>query len=166
MLGPYVLFLAIVWFAVACGIAIYVASRLPAGGWRVLVGVLAAALLFPLPLVDDIVGGVQFGRLCEENSAIHIDRKSAAGRTVYLADVRRRDVDGTWVHVVLTEWLFVDAKTGEIVVRYNTLAAGPGVVHFGGAPLTFKGSCAPAGRPASVETFRPFGINYVEPPHK
>ena len=113
-------------------------------------------------------GGRQFKQLCEANSTIHVDRATAAGRTVYLAETPDVEIKGTWVRVVLKPWRFVDAMTGELVVSYNTLQAQGGrflKVSEGHEPLTFNGYCAPAESPASVETFRPYDINYIEPPH-
>jgi|SRR6266850_8601886 len=162
MIGLFVLFLAIVWLIVSIALAIYVTRKLPPRWWRVPVGVLLAVVLYPLPVIDSIVGRMQFERLCRENSAIHVDAK-AAGRTVYLAEARKTLVKGTWVPVVLTEWRFVDANTGETVVTYSTLVAGGGFFRLGDGSA---GSCAPKDQPASAESFRTLGITYIEPPAK
>jgi hypothetical protein len=134
----------------------------------------ARVLLFlavaPVPLIDEIVGGRQFAQLCKENSTIQVDRAKAAGKTVYLAEDPDINIKGAWVRIVLQPWRYVDATTDETIVSYNTLLAGGGVfirtlgISEGGVPLTFKGHCAPKNRPASVETFKDFGINYVQPP--
>jgi hypothetical protein len=56
--------------------------------------------------------------------------------------------------------------------RYNTLSASGGwlarTLKFptGEWPITFEGFCAPKNQPGSVKTFKPFGINYIEPPKK
>lgn len=128
------------------------------------------AALLPLPLIDEIVGGRQFEQLCKDNSTIQVDRATAAGKTVYYAPQPSVEIKGTWVRVVLKPQWFVDATTGKTVVSYNELIAVGGRfiqtlgISEGGMPLTFRGTCVPSNRPGSIETFKPFGINYIEPP--
>jgi hypothetical protein len=121
-------------------------------------------------LIDEIVGAKQFERLCRENSTINVDHAKAAGRTVVLSPQPSRDVEDTWVRVVVQPWRFVDVKTGETVVSYNTLQAVGGIfvrtlgISEGGVPLTFKGSCVPLNRPATAQAFKELGIDYTDRP--
>ena len=57
-------------------------SRMPKPPWRQVVKVLLFAVLFPLPLLDEIVGGRQFAKLCEAN-VVTVNRDTARGRTIY-----------------------------------------------------------------------------------
>jgi hypothetical protein len=170
MTGIFLLFVMAIWLGIAVWLGKIIATRLPATRWRGAVGMLIVALLLPLPLIDEIVGARQFKQLCKENSAIQMNRVTAVGKTVYLARTPDVEIKGTWVRVVLKPWRFVDSTTGESVVSYNTLMADGGRlirtlgISEGGVPLTFKGTCVPPNRPGSIETFRIFGINYIEPP--
>lgn len=170
MTGILLLFVAVLWLIVAGGLAWLITRILPTGWWRLPVGLLSYLAMLPLPLVDEIVGKRQFEQLCRENSKIQIDRVKAAGRTVYLADLPDIEIKDTWVRVVLKPWRFIDAKTGELVVSYNTLQAVGGRfvrmlgISEGGVPLTFKSTCVPKDRPASVQAFREFGITYLDAP--
>jgi hypothetical protein len=162
-----------IWLIVAALISILVFRMLPKQLWRIPFASILFLALIPLPVIDEIVGKKQFERLCNENSTIQVDRAKAAGETVYLADLPDVEIKGTWVRVVLKPWRYVDSTTKEPVVSYNTLrAAGGWFVHAlpvtgeGRVPLIFKGSCVPANRPASAQTFREFGINYIERPAK
>jgi len=127
-------------------------------------------VLIPLPVIDEIVGKEQFERLCIENSKVTVSPTKAPGSTVYLQRLPDEEIKGTWVRVARKPWHFVDASSGELVVSYSTLtAAGGWFVHVlplseGRVPLLFKGSCAPANRPATVKTFKDIGINYIERP--
>jgi hypothetical protein len=162
MMGLYVLFIVAVWFVIVCAIAIFVARKL-SGGWRrIPVGVLTAAVLFPLPLIDEIVGGAQFKRLCEVNSTIHIDRENAKGKVVYLADVPQRYIKGAWISIRELDWRFVDVKTGQTIISYSTFDAGPGSLHVSEGPLLFRGYCAPGGRVNQKELLRELGVTLVE----
>lgn len=162
MIGLYVLLLLAAWFIAVCVVVTLVARKLVPKPWRVLVGVVAVVALFPLPLIDEIVGGVQFARLCNENAQIVVDRDSARGRVVYRADVPQKRIKGTWVPVLETKWLFIDAKTGEIVVSYSTFDAGPGFLHISGGPLLFKGYCAPGGHVNPGKLLDKLGVRRVE----
>lgn len=170
MTGIYLLFVVVVWLAVVIWLTRIITNKLPATWWRNPVGMLVFVVLLPLPLIDEIVGGRQFERLCKENSMIQVDRATAVGKTVYFVPQPDVEIEGTWVRVVLQPKRFVDATTGEVVVSYNELIAVGGWlirslgISEGGMPLTFRGTCVPVNRPGSIQTFKPFGINYIEPP--
>lgn len=170
MTGFLLLFVMAIWLAVVMWLSKILTKKLPTATWRIPVAAVIFAGLLPLPLIDEIVGGRQFESLCKENSTIQVDRATAVGRTVYLAQTPDVEIKGTWVRVVLKPWRFVDATTGETVVSYNDLIAEGGRliqslgISEGGMPLTFKGTCVPANRPGSAQTFRPLGITYIERP--
>lgn len=172
MSGLLLLAVAVLWLVVATSIAIAVFKRLPERTWRFPVVAILFLALVPLPLIDEILGKKQFEQLCRENATIQVDRSTAAGRTVYLAEVPFLEATGTWIRVVVRPWRYVDAKTGETVVSYNTVQASGGrFVHAlplseGRVPLLFRGSCVPADRPASAQDFSELGINYIERPTK
>jgi len=138
--------------------------------WRIPIFILLFFALMPLPLIDEIVGAWQFKKLCKANSGIQIDPALASGKTVYLSRTPDVEIQGTWVHIVLKPWRFIDAMTGETIVSYNTLAAGGGLLYRGftegGVPMTFAGHCSPRNAPASIETFKPLGVNLIEPPKR
>lgn len=170
MTGIFLLFVIAIWLAIVIWLSKIIIKKLPTTWWRIPLGLVIFVVLLPLPLIDEIVGGRQFEQLCKENSTIQVDRAVAVGKTVYLAQTPDIEIKGTWVRVVLKPWRFVDATTGEIVVSYNTLIADGGRlirtlgISEGGVPLAFRGTCVPANRPGSIQTFKPFGINYIEPP--
>ena len=165
--GLILLFVIGLWLAFVIWLSKIITKRLPEKWWRMPVGILVFGVLLPLPVLDEIVGGRQFEKLCKENSTIQVNRATAVGRTVYLAQTPDVEIKRTWVRVVLKPWRYVDATTGEVVVSYNTLQARGGrflKISEGHVPLTFNGYCAPANRPGSIQTFKPLGINYIEPP--
>lgn len=170
MTGIYLLFVAALWLAFVIWFSKTVTKKLPMDTWRVPVAIVVFAAVLPLPLIDEIIGGRQFEQLCKDNAEIQVNRLTAVGKTVYLAQTPDVEIKGTWVRVVLQPRRFVDATTGELVVGYNELIAAGGLfirtlgISEGGMPLTFRGTCVPENRPGSVQTFKPFGINYIEPP--
>lgn len=170
MSGLFVLFIAVAWFFFVLWLTVMLTRKMQLGAMTTIVGGGFFLLLLVAPIADEIVGGRQFAKLCEENSTIQVDRAKAAGRTVYLNSLPEKNIQDTWVPVSLQRWQFVDVTTGEPVVNYNTLRAKGGWfiralgIFEGNEPLTFKSTCAPKNRPASTETFKEFGINYIEPP--
>lgn len=148
-MGGLILFFVIgLWIALVIWLSKIVATRIPAARWRVLIGLLVFAVLLPVPVLDELVGGRQFERLCQEHSTIQVNRTTAVGKTVYLAQTPPFVAEGTWVPVIVQPWRYVDATTGETVLSYNTLRAKGGrflKVSEGHVPLTFDGYCAPGG---------------------
>jgi hypothetical protein len=170
MIFIFALFVVAAWFALTIAIGYVATIRIENKVLRFVVVLALVGVLFPLPLVDELIGKRQFEELCKENSTIQVDRASAVGKTVYLSKTSDVEIKDKWVHIVLKPWRFVDVATGEPVVSYNTLMARGGWLirmsrlSEGSVPLTFKGSCVPDNRPASIQTFKPLGINYIEPP--
>jgi len=170
MTGIFLLLVVIIWFFIVFLLSKIITIKLPEKWWRIPVRILLFLALLPLPLADEIVGGRQFEQLCKDNSTIQVDRATAVGKTVYFVPQPDVEIKGTWVRMVLKPQRFVDATTGETVVSYNELIAEGGRfiqalgISEGGMPLIFRGTCVPENRPASIETFKSFGINYIEPP--
>jgi hypothetical protein len=170
MTGIYLLFAIALWLFIVFWLAKILTTKLSMSWWGVLVRVILFLALLPLPLIDEIVGKRQFEQLCRENSTIQVNRATALGRTVYLKSLPDVVIDGVLIPITLHSWVFVDASTGQPVLSYNSLRATGGRfirtlgISEGSMPLLFRGSCEPVGSPASVETFKNFGINYIEPP--
>jgi len=173
MSGFYLLFVAVVWLALTVVTAYAITSWIKDAILRAVAMLALIGLLLPLPLVDELVGERQFEQLCKDNSTIQVDRATAVGRTVYLEKTTDVEIKDAWIRIVMKQWRFVDAKSGELVVSYNTLQAAGGRVSQalglseGRAPLTFvKHYCAPKDEPGSVSTFEALGIKYIEPPKR
>lgn len=168
-MGGLILFTVLgIWFLIVLALTSWIAKKLPQRWWKIPLRILIFVVLLILPVIDEIVGGWQFKRLCEANADIQVDKEAAIGKTVYYQSQASIEIKGTWVHIVLQPWRFVDSITGEQIISYNTLLAGGGLFfkNFsqGGVPLLFNGTCVPKNRPGSVETFKAFGIKYIEPP--
>ncbi len=167
MTGILLLFVAGIWLAVVIWLSKFITKKLPETWWRIPVGIVVFAVLLPLPLVDEIVGGRQFEELCKENSTIQVDRVTAVGRTVYLADLPDVEVKGTWVRIVLQPRQFLDLTKDEVVVSYNGLIAEGGRfirtlgISEGGMPLTFKGTCKPGDLHTLEKLFKELNITLI-----
>jgi hypothetical protein len=162
--------LAAVWLAIVGCVSRISAKLVPSAEWRVPIAVFVFATLLPLPLIDEIVGGRQFEKLCRENSTIKVDPSKAMGKTVYLAEDRDIQTKGTWVRIVLKRWRFIDVTTNEPILTFNIVMASGGRliqtlgIAEGGGPLTFKGSCQPSGARNLDALFKTLQITNVNRP--
>jgi hypothetical protein len=145
--GLLLLVALVVWFLVVVWGAKALALRLAPEPWRALIALALVVVLLPVPVADEIVARRQFKQLCDANSTVLVDRVTAVGKKVYLAEVPFVDVEGPWVRVVRRPYRFVDVKSGETVVSWNEFGAVGGIffrnLTEGGVPMLFKGSCYP-----------------------
>lgn len=161
MMGLFLLVVASLWLFAVAGLVVLVTRKLPARWWKAPLRLVLIVVLLPLPLIDEIVGGIQFRRLCEQHQTIYV-APNAKGRIAYLTVSPRTEVKGTWVPVRLQEFRYLDATTGETLVRYSTLFAGHGFFHLSDAPLTFKAWCEPNGEVDIERLLQEVGITQVQ----
>ena len=154
--GLIFLFLFLLWLTVC----IYVAWQAPY--WfamrklRWLVSVLVFALLLPLPLIDEIVGGWQFKKLCDVHNVIKIDKEKIRGSTIYYEPEPNVDLKNAWVSIRLQQWSHSYAN-GVMAMQYASLHANGGwlvrklSMSESSAPLLFGASCYPTENPVTLK---------------
>ena len=166
-MGGLIFFAVIgIWFFIVLALIIWLAKKLPEKWWRIPLSFLVFVVFLILPIVDEIVGGWQFQRLCEVNSTINFDKETADGRTVYLAETSDVGIKNMWVHITLKPWRFLDVATDDLIISYNTLKANNSFVgkfmSQEGVPILFKGWCEPGGIVDPIKLFESLGVIYVE----
>lgn len=136
--------------------------------WREPIGVLLFVLLFPLPIIDEIIGKYQFERICQENSMIRIDREKAKGRIVYLDMPPLQKIKWSMVPIQLHLRRYFDVETGDLVASYAMPSAfGGALVRVIGFPegrggVIFNGYCGLKENPR--ELFKQLGITVIDRP--
>ncbi|MBU1393472.1 MAG: hypothetical protein KJ856_10450 [Gammaproteobacteria bacterium] len=124
------------------------------GNKKKIVQVTCFIFIFFMPVADDIAGGIQFRKLCAENTAVFIDYENARNATIQL--VRQDDKIINKIIPIredVRDW--VDSRTGKTLIKYTYLNARGGwlshLVGFpqGSPPYTFDGSCG-AKKPVSI----------------
>lgn len=167
MIGMFLLLVVVAWLALVVWLSKVISRRAPVK-WRATVAILIFAVLLPLPIVDEIVGGRQFKKLCNEHGSITVDRAKAIGRVVYLADVPDVELTDAWVRVVLKPWIFLDASTQQPILKFESLMADGGrFVSFlrlsqGTVPLIFHGNCQPKETEDLRKLFSELGLTQVQ----
>ena len=86
--GLILIAVAIIWFGVTLWLARKITGWLPLEPTFIksIVGVLAFGLIFPLPLIDEIIGKIQFDKLCREEAGVKIYGKLELGPEFFNAD--------------------------------------------------------------------------------
>jgi hypothetical protein len=173
MSGLIVFPILFVWIYISVRLSLLITHWLPDVWWRGAISTVLFFVFLPMPLMDEIIAKKQFEKLCKENESIHIDKEKAVGRTVYLDLVNNHKVEikGSLVPIRLQPMRYVDVKTGEVIVSYNTLQVDGGILVRmlsipSNGPATFKSSCDPKKAPYSTGTFKELGLYYIEPPIK
>jgi hypothetical protein len=115
MFGLIVLALLLIWLFASIGFARWIGRRVPQQRIRFVLTVLLAPIFFVLPLADEIIGKLQFDRLCEDAREIKIHGTIPMGEELYSSggEWRRSDRD-----IPLHEAQRIDRVT-EGLVRYD-----------------------------------------------
>ena len=86
--GLILIAVVFIWFCVTLWLARKITGWLPIRSTikKMVVSVSAFALIFPLPLIDEIIGKIQFDKLCREEAGVKIFGKLELGPEFFNAD--------------------------------------------------------------------------------
>ncbi|NHZ67101.1 hypothetical protein [Massilia genomosp. 1] len=148
-MGLFYLVLLLIWFGVLWwvvkGIARCVDNR-----HKALVATIIIAIVYPLPLADEIIGAIQLANLCR-HQVIYKDPAMAKKRGARLIFVAHEEngIDGMALPTNSKIWDFVYESDKSLMLRYEVFRMGQGFLarnfqlNEGGNPLTFTGVCYP-----------------------
>ncbi|MGB9151376.1 MAG: hypothetical protein WCB36_14150 [Burkholderiales bacterium] len=138
------------WLMAAIVMGAKIGDKLNPPWLRTPAALLLMAILIPLPVVDEIIGGWQFRALCDKYAVQYIDEKNARDRkVVYVPRGNDQYAEGTAVRIRIDPWVYQDAETGKTLVSYHSIEAKGGwfIRSLGisetSSPLIFNGYCAP-----------------------
>lgn len=146
-------FLAIVglWMWLAFKTSKVVGSWIAQGRWRWPVAALLFVVLFPLPVLDELIARPQIERLCREGAVLKIDEQKIKGRRVkYSAEPLHADVPGIAIPMTYTKAVFRDEGTGEELGSRGSYAIKGGWfiralgISESNSPLIVEAYCAPS----------------------
>lgn len=159
MTGILLLAVAFVWIAVAALLARATARALADGIKRSALGVAIFVLLLPVPVADEILGGLQLWSLCTEGAVPRYSKERLRGRSVRLRLVPHPQVPKVMqtptrlisapipIEERTVEW--ADVETDEVLLSYKAYRAKGGLlirvlgISSSNSPLTIHpSSCA------------------------
>lgn len=134
---------------------------IPAKAWRSSVTALTFLTLLTLPVIDELIGGFQFRKLCAERTTLKLGVKNPEGRTtVYRSDPLDEIVSGTLIPIRHSHITYHDTVTHEMVAEYDRYVANAGVLvrtlgFSNNPPLTMGTSyCSPERGTAIPKTLK------------
>lgn len=115
------------WFAVAIAIALGLGHLLPERPWRSMVKIALIPFVFFAPVADEIIAWPQMRELCKGTGRFEfgpgMNEQKALGRSVYYryksTEERRKLFPD--VEVLYISHDYVDAQTGEIILRFHSV---------------------------------------------
>jgi len=128
----------IAWLAVAIALARAFTRGIKAGARRAAAGVVVFALLLPLPVVDEIIGGFQLRAFCREGAVARYDEEKLRGRTVRMRLEPNPGVPSVMqtptrrvgalipIEEQTEEW--IDVATGEVLLSQKAYTARGGLL--------------------------------------
>lgn len=148
-MGLVYFILMVIWFGVlwwvAKGITWLVDFR-----YKRLIATIVIVVGYPLPIADEIIGAVQFSRLCK-HQMIYKDpemAKKKGARLIYVHHERKR-IDGVALAMTSQLWEFVYESDKSLMLSYVVFRTGQGrltryvQINEGSSPLIFSGVCSP-----------------------
>lgn len=148
MSGLLLIGVVLLWFVVAIAIARMLTSKLKQLWIKSVVRLLLVAVLIPLPVADEIVGGFQFRALCKNEAVATYDEGKIRGKTVHLKSADVYHFTNTILPTYKQTWKYADHTTNEELISYVDLHSDGGwlsrAIHFNYVhkPYTFTGVCS------------------------
>lgn len=148
MRGLLLIGVVLLWFWAAIAIARMFTSKLKPAWLKLLVTFLAIAVIIPLPVADEIVGGFQFRALCKNEAIATYDEGKIRGKTVHLKSADVYHFTNTILPIYKQTWKYVDHTNNEELISYVDLHSDGGwlsrAIHFNYVhkPYIFSGVCS------------------------
>jgi hypothetical protein len=149
MIGLLFLGVVAAWVFASWWLAMRATGRLSRGGLRIAVVIAVTALLVPLPVADEIVGGFQFRALCAQDTLLKVDAEKIRGKTVRVnSEPANMPVASTAVRILFSRALYRDVVTNEVLASSDRYVADGGWLmrllmgEYGSTPLTFPSTCS------------------------
>jgi|GEM_PF-1422900 len=146
----FLIFIAFIWLLVVLFIAVIVTKKINKTQWKLTAFSLSFVILFPLPLIDEIIVAKQFELLCKNRAKIIVDNPVTNGKTIMFGGNNRTEFLLGSIKVTESQRIFVDANTQEPIYHYLRFDAKGGwlinalKISEESKPLLFPSVCQPA----------------------
>lgn len=163
MIGLTVIFISILWLIFAILISVIMMMWIKNIIYKFFFSLLLFLIIFPLPIIDEIVYKYQFEKLCGEKSTLWIS-DDAKGKTLYYAGSRYHNIDGLWMPVGRLQWEFKDVTTKKNILIFREFSTQGGILArtFFRGPIFFEGSCVSKYFGDENELFSKIGVKIIK----
>ncbi|QPI50076.1 hypothetical protein IV454_00035 [Massilia antarctica] len=150
-MGLYYLALLLIWFGVLWWVVKGLTWRLD-HRYKRLISLIVIVIVYPLPLADEIIGAIQFSKLCEHQVIYKDpDMEKKRGARLIFDPHEKRQIEGKALPMTSELWEFVNESDKSVMLSYvvfNTGQAGDAFdstcpAQRGRSPLIFSGVCYP-----------------------
>lgn len=160
MTGIILLIIIGIWLYIVKHLVGFIMIRLPEARWKQALAMCFFAIIFSLPVVDEIIGSMEFQQLCDQRAVlIKLNRENIRGRFVYYDYVyptkiiRGQVTNETLIaNNFLPIWersvRYLNADNAEVISYKELHAEGGWIARFVNfnsthTPYIFDGSCRP-----------------------
>ena len=127
MIGLIALAVLITFVAFLIWVSGLLTRRMQPGNWKTLLRMAIVIGVFPLMVVDEIIGKYQLEALCRKEDRIeNVDVSKARGKRVKLEVGEPRSLKWKMVPMRERDWLYKDADTGEILIHLKKYGSSGG----------------------------------------
>ncbi|MFB9244126.1 hypothetical protein IV454_32410 [Massilia antarctica] len=148
-MGLYYLALLLIWFGVLWWVVKGLTWRLD-HRYKRLISLIVIVIVYPLPLADEIIGAIQFSKLCEHQVIYKDpDMEKKRGARLIFDPHEKRQIEGKALPMTSELWEFVNESDKSVMLSYVVFNTGQGrltrhaQLNEGGSPLIFSGVCYP-----------------------
>lgn len=148
MIGLMALFFVVLWVIFSGFVSFLITKKISSDGYKTVVMLILFSILFVAPIVDDILGGVQFRLLCSNDSVAYVNVEKSRNKELFEYS-NEAVMSGYILPTKQHEFFFKDKATNEVVVSWRRYESSGGwlsrAINFNSsdAPFTFTGSCRP-----------------------
>ena len=130
MTGILLLFLIVAWLWFVWWLSGWILKRFTSSNGKQWLRYVLIALLIPLLVMDEIIGGIQFKNICKLNAVIEVDDKKIVGKILDLKGPSNINVSGieqkninAAIPILESTSTWVDAVTNKKVFTYKQYLA-------------------------------------------
>lgn len=161
MTGVFLFAIVLCWVAFCVWLVAKLSSSMELGKRRLAAQTAILLTLIGLPVVDELIGGLQFRSLCHENAVLRIDPERAKGQRVRVVIKPANEVlPGKALRILHSHHSYQVATTGDEIASYDRYSVKGGIlirllgISEGNAPLTLgQSSCSPPDRGQLDKTY-------------
>ncbi len=168
MSGLFLLGVIGIWVAIVIFVVKWLARHFKPGVVRNIAVAITSAVMFVLPVADELISIPQFHRLCEEGTRLKFDPEKIRGRTIFLAENSQPDIRVGLLRGYYIPWHYLDATTKEVLITSSSYHVKGGIlirmlgISETNSPLTLRSYCSSSEKAWQKNLLDRYGLKYIE----